>query len=211
MAKPLVFLLGEDEIAVTLNKIDRSRLYGFKEVEAVDEHGEICQLATLADDGRTLIPRGGTGLVWTDAEGAWCEKSELKPVNVDGNELVPVQSSFNAPIKLFDTATVDEYLNHNIRLAYSLSLEGTDDNAANSLMQLRSELQRGTIFAFAYSYRGGLEADAAFLLLSEEGEIMLAVGSPTQVAFVGIQAPTHSSEEDSPEDSEEELMDFDMI
>ena len=40
-------------------KIDRSDLYGFKEVEVLDEHGQRCELATLADDGKTVVGRGG--------------------------------------------------------------------------------------------------------------------------------------------------------
>ena len=62
LARPLIFQLGEKSIALDMNKIDRSRLYGYKELEAVDDKGDRCELATLAEDGRTLVGRGSTAL-----------------------------------------------------------------------------------------------------------------------------------------------------
>lgn len=84
---------------------------------------------------------------------------------------------------MFDTATFDEYLRHNIRLVYQLSTD-------KDLTDLIAELSRGTVFRFSYSYRGGLEADAGFLLQGEDGNVYLAVGSPTRVEFIGLQQVT---------------------
>ena len=75
MAKPLVFQWGDNDLSFSLVKIDRSKLYGFKEVEVLDEDGNQCELATLADDGRTVVGRGGTGMGYIDADGRWCDKS----------------------------------------------------------------------------------------------------------------------------------------
>ena len=52
MAKPIVFQWGDMDLSFSLAKIDRSKLYGYKEVEVLDEDGNRCELATLADDGR---------------------------------------------------------------------------------------------------------------------------------------------------------------
>ena len=203
MARPLVFQLGDRLLAVSMSKVDRARLYGYKELEVVDDRGRHCELATLADDGCTLIGKGATALGWMTADGNWCDKTQMTPVDVDGREIVSVPSSFAAPIKLFETATVDEYLRHNIRLVYAIDCD--DD-----LSDLRSELARGTIFAFPYSYRGGLEADAGFMLANDAGEIMLAVGDPTKVDFVGLAVPPMDTETESTEE-ETDMMDFDMI
>ncbi len=197
MAKPLVFQLGESEFSFAMNKIDRSKLYGFKEVVALDESDQKCDLATLAGDGCTLIGRGGTGLGWLDADGSWCDKSQLTPIDKDGSEIQPVPSSFSGSIRLFDTVTVEEYLEHNIRLVYSMDALGEAD-------ELISQLNRGTIFRFSYSYRGGLEADTAFLLTNQGGEIMMAVGTPTQVEFIGIAAPAATVDESGRQDDEAE-------
>lgn len=213
MAKPLVFQFGDKEYPLHLSKIDRSKLYGSKELEAMDDNEQLCELATLAEDGRTMIGKGGTGLGWLDADGKWCNKSELKPFNVDGDEIQPVKSSFNAPIQLFETASPEEYLQHNIRLVYSLEFQGPSESpdSAAELTELLEALGNDTIFKFPYSYRGGLEADTAFMLLSEEGELILAVGNPTDIYFVGIQATAATESEDEAAETGAELMDFDMI
>jgi hypothetical protein len=204
VAKPLIFQLGDKELSFTLEKVDRSRLYGYKEVEVLDESGQRCELATLAADGRTVVGRGGTAFGQLSADGQWCEKGTLMPVDLDGRQIVPVPSSYSAPIKLFNTATIDEYLVHNIRLVYQLQ-------TADDISDLLPELGRGTIFSFPYSYRGGLEADAGFLLMGHDGNVFLAVGNPTTVEFVGLQQPAAIIEEEEDQEDETDLMDFDMI
>jgi hypothetical protein len=203
VAKPLVFQWGDNDLSFQLAKIDRSKLYGYKEVEVLDEDGNRCELATLADDGKTVVARGGTGLGQLDADGRWTDKSQLKAVDLEGNEIQPVASSYSAPIKLFETVTPDEYLRHNVRLVYQIE---TDDDT-ESLVQ---ELERGTIFTFPYSYRGGLEADAGFLLMGEGGNVFMAVGNPTNVDFLGLQQTAALADEEEGVD-ETDLMDFDMI
>ncbi len=203
MAKPIVFRFGDRDLPFALAKVDRSKLYGYKEVEVLAEDGQRCELATLADDGCTVVGRGGTGIGQLSADGLWCDKQGLKPVDPDGKEIKPVASSFSAPIRLFDTASADAYLNHNIRLVYHLTSE--DD-----VGDLRAELKKGTLFSFPYSYRGGLAADAGFLLMGEEDKIFLVVGSPTKLEFIGLQQLAVADEEE-PDEEDEESMDFDMI
>lgn len=203
MAKPLVFQWGDQDLAFTLNKIDRSKLYGFKEVEVLDEQQRVCELATLDSDGRTVVAAGGTGVGTLDVDGRWREKSELKPIGPDGDALTPVPSSYSAPIKLFETVTADEFLRHNIRLLYRVE----SDSDISSLLD---ELRRDTIFSFPYSFRGGLEADAGFLLMGSDGHVFLTVGQPTQVNFIGLQQAAPVSDDEDGID-ETDLMDFDMI
>lgn len=202
MAKPLIFQWGDRHLPFNMNKVDRSKLYGYKEVEVQDDQDRRCELATLAEDGRTVVGRGGTAFGQFSPDGTWRDKTELRPVDIDGQEIQTVPSSFSAPVKLFDTATFDEYLRHNIRLVYQLS---TDEDLAD----LIAELSRGTVFRFPYSYRGGLEADAGFLLQGEDGNVYLAVGSPTKVEFIGLQQVAVT--DDDAQLDETDLMDFDMI
>ena len=96
MAQHLHFLFGDLEFDCDIFKVDRTKLYGKIDVEAVDEQERVCQLATLSGDGKTLIPAGGTALAYISPEGMWREKGDLKPVNLEGDEIVPVGSSFKA-------------------------------------------------------------------------------------------------------------------
>lgn len=205
MARPLTFHFGDSDVAFEMNKIDRSRLYGFKEVEVQDEDGQQCSLATLASDGRTIVGKGGTALGYIDASGNWADKSALKPVNSEGEEITPVTSSFSAPVPLTERTTIDEYLRHNIRAVYQLS---TDDDVSGLL----EELNEGAIYRFSFSYRGGLEADAAFLLTNNDGELFMVIGTPASVQFIGLQqASGVAAMEEADEEDGGDMMDFDMI
>lgn len=198
-----MFQFGDREISFTLTKVDRSKLYGYKETEVLAEDGQRCELATLADDGCTVVGRGGTGIGQLSADGHWCDKQTLKPVDPDGKEIKPVPSSFSAPIRLHETVSAGDYLNHNIRLVYHVTSEDSIDD-------LVAELKKGSVFSFPYSYRGGLAADAGFLLLGEDDNVFLVVGNPTRLEFIGLQQLAVADEDDEDEE-EADAMDFDMI
>jgi len=161
-------------------------------------------LTTLAEDGKTLIGKGGTGIGYLDADDNWIEKSDLTAVDLEGKNIEPVPSSFSAPITLSTKADVDDLLNHNIRLIYRLESEALDE-------KLASDLAAGSIFKFDYSFRGGLEADVGFLLHNDAGEIFFLVGDATRVEFVGLQQAAPTAEAVAEESSADDLMDFGMI
>ena len=127
MAKPLVFEFNGAAIAFSMSKVDRSKLYGFKELDVLDEQGVKCELATLAGDGHTVVGKGGTGIGYLSVDGAWCEKTNLRPVNLEGTEIQPVRSSFTAPVTLADHVTTEEYLSHNVRAIYVMESEDDID------------------------------------------------------------------------------------
>lgn len=205
MAKPLVFKLDGAEVAFDMQKVDRAKLYGYKDVEMLDEHGDKCEMATLAEDGHTIIGRGGTGIGYLSADGMWCDKSELQPVDLSGVPIEPVTSSFAAPIELGQPASADDYLQHSIRSVYAMETEALDSGLIESL-------KGGAIYKFSYSYRGGLEADIAFLLCNDAGDIFMAVGSGTAIEFIGLQQVAATVAEETEEDeSEGDDMDFSMI
>lgn len=203
MAKPLVFSFGGAEIPFALSKVERSDLYGFTEIETVDEQGQKCRLATLADDGRSVILSGGTALVTLSPEGNWIEKKTLVPTDHQGNRMTPVPSSYGAPVPLEKTASIEEYLSHDIRSVYQISSEA-------DFGPLMEELKKGTIYQFPYSFRGGLEPDAGFLLLAADGTPFLAIGSPTKLQLVGFEQTAGVAVEEESSD-EDDSMDFGMM
>ena len=205
MAKPLVFQWGDRQLSFFLTKVDRAKLYGFKETEVLDDKGSKCELATLAADGQTVVGRGGSGFGNLTVDGLWIEKSQLTPVDPAGQPVPPVPSSYSAPVPLTEKVTAEEYLDCSVRSIYLL--ESTDD-----IGQLAEELRRGVIYRFPYSFRGGLEPDQAFLLANFDGQLFCAVGKPTKVEFLSLaQAAAAFEEEEVAEEDEADAMDFSLM
>lgn len=206
MAKPLVVRFNGCEIPLGLQKVERSDLYGYVEVEVYDEDGNRCTTASLAQDGQTIMTTGCTAIGTMSYDGRWLDRSMLAAVDLDGKPIEPVTSTFNAPVELdLDCcATIEELLNHSISTVYELSPEDGSD-------VLLSELRKGKIFTFPFSYRGGLYADTGFMLMAADGTPFFLVGKPTQVEFIGLAQPEGLllDEEDIPE--EEDSLDFAML
>ena len=76
-----------------------------------------------------------------------------------------------------------------------------------SLLRIPDTGAAGRIFCFPYSFRGGLECDAGFLLLAADGTPFIAIGCPTQLQFVGLEEVAAVSEDES----EDEEIDFSMM
>jgi hypothetical protein len=205
MAKPLTVEFEGQPINLSLEKVDRAKLYGYVESEVLDESGKKCELATLAGDGHSIVGKGGTALGYLSQDGLWRKKTDLRPVDLHGNVITPVKSTFDAPVMLDKQASIDDYLSHNIHLVYRLEPEA--ENAA-----LADELKKGTIFQFPFSYRGGVEANAGFLLLGSDGNIFLCVGTPTAIDFIGLKAVAAVvADETEAVAEEEELLDFSLV
>ncbi|MEM9587493.1 MAG: hypothetical protein AAGA03_09440, partial [Planctomycetota bacterium] len=155
---------------------------------------------------KTIVGRGGTGQGYLDADGRWVNRAELTAVDAEGTPIQPVESSYAAPVPLDREVSVDAYLSHAIRSLYGATPQG-DSDAVNVIAK---RLQAGTIFQFPYSFRGGLEADAGFLLADADGQWFIAIGSPTKPEFIGLQQwLVESPEDEAMEDLD--AMDFDMI
>jgi hypothetical protein len=159
-------------------------------------------MATLAD-GQNVIGSGGGALVMLTPEGNWVDKKALTPADSQGKRIEPVPSSYSAPVPLEKKVSIDEYLSHNIRAVYQISSDV-------DFSPLMDELKKGTIFQFPYSFRGGLEPDAGFLLLNAEGIPFIAIGSPTKLEFGGLPQTAAVAEEETTEE-EEEALDFSMM
>lgn len=207
---PVLQLIYEDlPIACEIDKIDRSKLYGYIDTEILDEKGRPCRLATIASDGRTLLPSGGIALAYVSPNGLWRDKSDLKAVNPEGALIEAVVSTFKKPIILNQTANVEDLLDHNIRMTYLLTPEG--DGAAYPAA-LMSELAAGKIYTFPFSYRGGLTPDTAFLIGGTDGMIWMLVGRGTRVQLLGFEQQAALAEEaGDEEEADSEDIDFGMM
>jgi hypothetical protein len=109
MARPLILSLDGEEFQVSLVKIDRDKLYGRIEIEAFDDKGRDASLRVLAADGKTLINKGGTSLATVNDKGDSVDRSELVPVDADGEKIEQVPSSFGQT-NVLKPAEVADYL-----------------------------------------------------------------------------------------------------
>lgn len=205
MPRELEFTFADTQFALGLHKVDRTKLYGRVETETFDINDTECSLATLARDGRTLIPSGGTASGYINTEGLWIDRSELVPIDPDGNQLSAVKSSFSAPTPLGQEIGEDEFLNHPIRLAYALSEESDFPPA------LHKKLKGGAIYSFGFSYRGGITADPAFILMDHADQIWMLIGEPSDIEYAsfeqaGIVAATAEDDDTGGDD-----FSFDML
>jgi hypothetical protein len=119
MPKNLVLSLDGKEFEVLLTKVDREDLYGNIEIEAFDEKGKPATLKVLAADGKTLIDKGGTALAAVNEKGDSMDRTQLKAVDIDGDEIERVESSFNQVNKL-DKTDVDSYMGLVVKSVYVL-------------------------------------------------------------------------------------------
>jgi hypothetical protein len=204
MSKALTVQYKGREITLAIEKVDRTRLYGYVETEVLDEGSRRCQLVTLNGDGHTLAGRGDTANVLLSPTRDWRERSQLTPVDTAGKPITPVPSTFAAPVALDATATVDDYLAHNVHLVYHLTCEG-------DMEDLLADLRAGAIYRFPFSYRGGLEAYPAFLLAGGDGHPFLVVGSEANLLYVGLKQAVGPVEDETGEEDEEDLLDFRMM
>ncbi len=197
----LSLVLNGQSCACALAKVERASLYGFKKTVSLDEEGNPCTWARLARDGMTLIPSGGVASGYVSPDGLWRSKADLSPVDIEGNALEEAPSTFSAPVTLEETASLDLFYEHDIRLVYALSgVEGA----------LREALEAGTIFTFPFSYRGGLVSDQAFLLQGHDETFWLLVGKRTRVQLFDYHAVVLPAGDDEDGESDEDLLSFDF-
>ena len=189
-----------------INKVDRSKLYGYKKTEILDDQDRPCSTATLASDGKTLIPSGGVALAYISPTGAWREKSELQAVDMNGEPIEGVTSTFKETVDITEECTPEHFLDHSIRMVYKLSPE-EDHQFPGSLL---AALKEGKIYTFPFSYRGGLTADTAFIMEGEDKTIWMLIGKKTDINFLSYEQAKGVAEPEEQEDEDEDL-DFNMF
>lgn len=208
MARKLEFQFGSGTFTCTIEKVDRSKVYGHVATKVYDANDKPCELATIARDGRTIIPFGGTASGYVNTEGLWIDRDELVPIDRDGKSIDEVPSSFKAPIKLEQEVMIEEFLNHPIRLTYLLS-NNTDINP-----DLHTKLKTGSIYKFPFSYRGGIHYDPAFMLLDEEENLWMLIGHKSDIEYLGFEQAAicaARANDEAEDDDENKAFDFDML
>lgn len=213
MPRSLELTFGKDTFSREIEKVDRTKLYGSVELETLDTDGNACKLSTLANDGHTLIPYGGTAFGYVNPAGEWVDRSALKPVDQDGNELTLHPSSFDGPTKITEEVPIEQFLDHSVRLCYRLE-ETEGETAIPDAMMAR--LEEGAIFRIPFSYRGGVDPDTGFLLLGVKGSLWLLIAEENDIDFIGLEEAALCARDQTVEDEEDDEEDgdglsFDML
>lgn len=210
MPRSLTFTYKGSSFDAQLIKVARNQLYGTVRLRTEDKDGKRCSLATLASDGKTLIPKGGSALGYINTLGEWISRKELQPVSLEGEALEELPSSFDNPVMLDETQNVDnaEFLNHNIRLCYQLEAQ---DKFPKPFLQ---QLKKGTLMSFGFSYRGGITHDPAFILSDKSGVVWMLVSSVNKVEYVALEQAALCGGEtiaDEIDNDDEDNLDFGML
>lgn len=200
MAKQLQFNVGGVSWSGGIVKVDRDKVYGYIEEIVTDSKGEPCVLASILDDGRTLILGGQTAMKTVDLNFAEVDKKSLKTVNLDGTEATLVPSSFDAQIEP-KPITLDDLYNLEVMAVYQMTFEQPSDK--KSAIDVLSSI---TGLGLSFNYRADYEASDAILLLSQ-GEVFLLTGR--LLAFDYLKNEPAVIVEDEA-DTEEEV-DFGML
>ena len=210
MPRSLEFTYGKQSFAREIVKVDRTKLYGSVETETVDADGNACKLLTLASDGKTLIPYGGTAFSYVNPDGEWVDRGDLQPVDMEGEPLKELPSSFDAPTPVAEEVSIETFFDHNVRLVYRL--EGETPLPA----KMKKKLESGAIFRIPFSYRGGVDPDIAFLLLGERGSLWMLVAQDSAIGFIGLEETAlcgrdKIEDDDDEDEAEGDGLSFDML
>ena len=207
MARSLSFTLGKNSFDCTIHKVDRTKLYGSRSIETLDMGGNKCSLATLLDDGKTLVPYGGTASGYINPDGEWVDRKDITPIDFDGNKLEEVPSSFDAGMSLDEKVSAEEFLNHSIRLTYALKSEAMDKTFLNAI-------EKGTIYKTYFSYRGGIDPDPSFVVQGEDKTIWLLIGEENRIEYSKLEQAAviaATEQEDEGAETSGDDLDFGML
>jgi hypothetical protein len=208
MARSLTFILNKNRFDCTIHKVDRSKLYGSRSIETLDMDGNKCELATLLDDGKTLVPYGGTASGYINPDGEWVCRKDITPVDFDGKKLKKVPSSFDSGMPLDEKVSAEEFLDHSIRLTYALeSAEGMDK-------AFLKDIKNGVIFKTWFSYRGGVDPDPAFVMQGDDDTIWLMIGAENRVSYSKLEQAAvieATAEKDEGAETSSDELDFGML
>jgi hypothetical protein len=204
MAKQLILQTNQQESPCDIVRLDRKKLYGWKDIVAIGPDGNECVRMDIDETGSFIIPKGGKAMGNLGENGKWVDKADLKAVDGTGKPAMLIPSSFDNPISLDKTVDIETYLDHIIDAVYII--RAVDDIKDSLIQSIRSA---DGIFTFPFNYRPGYETKSAFLI-ENKGVLYMLVGTPSEFEYIGLEqvSSLNVSEEDDDEFSIEEGLDI---
>jgi hypothetical protein len=195
---------GVAEVQATMEKFQRSDLYGRKYVEKRDDNGNRLSLARITWDGKHVIPEKGMAMVHLDEDKKFVASEDIYDVNKEGEPMALFTSSYKTGIELTNTIPVEEYFNYNIETTYKISSEA--DPASFILIQSACDsLKRdGRLYTFQYAYLDTFYPQVG-IIISHEGELVVAIGDKFEPRWVGPATDVEELFKDIDDDEEEDI------
>lgn len=199
MARKLTFQHAERTFECAISKVDRSKLYGRREVVATNPKGTHLQKGYLDEWGSVVI--ASTAMGYLDETRRWHAKSELVAVDSNNQPLDLIPSSFDAPIVLSEVVDLATFMEHEAAMVYLLKGYGIDD-----LLKVL-EATDG-FYTFPFCYRSAYDARPAFLNPVGE-DLFMIVGNPVELEY--LSKPQRTEIEDDEDDFDDDDLDFSMM
>ena len=204
MGKNIHFVIEGKFWSAGISKVDRNKVYGHVEEIISDSNGELCTVASILEDGQTIIVSGATALKTVDSEYKEISKDAIKTVNLDGTDAVLVPSSYDTDAVL-TPGTLDDLFNLEITSVYQLVWE---DEAAK--LDLIAYLGTNKVLKFVFNYRADYEgADA--VLITTQNQVFALTGKFLEFQFLENKQVIVPEDTDADATVEEDSMDFGML
>ena len=204
MGKNIHFVIEGKSWSAGISKVDRNKVYGHVEEIISDSNGELCTVASILEDGQTIIVSGATALKAVDSENKEISKDAIKTVNLDGTDAVLVPSSYDTDAVL-TPGTLDDLFNLEITAVYQLVWE---DEAAK--LDLIAYLGTNKVLKFVFNYRADYEgADA--VLITAQNQVFALTGKFLEFQFLENKQVVVLEDTDADATVEEDAMDFGML
>lgn len=202
MAKTINVTWQGTEATFSFKSMDRSALYGKRRRVAFDDTGEPCTRASLLTDGSLLLKSGMTGQGYFLPDGRWVAQADLEGINPDGSGAELVPSTLGVPVPLEGPLRPEDVLDMKVETVYMLDAESLPD-------ELKSSLDSGECYRFAFNFRPDYRAETGILLANADGAWVL-VASPVSYAWSEL-GRTADVVADAAEEDDADDLDFEMF
>jgi len=202
MARAMNLSFEGKSFSLGIQKVNRSKIYGYTSVDVRDDDDLKCELATISDDGKYILSKGCVGYTSLNEKGEYVSTFEAKVVDSEGNLLEKIPSSFDIEKINLQKGNFDDFLQLNVKSVYEMIADGETDMSDLVLL-----LKEHKLLTFNFNYRTDYDSDEAFLLESNES-VFMVIGSISPFEFIGLEKTVEVEIE---EEDDEDDFDFGML
>ena len=167
---------------LSIERVDRIRLYGATRRIGLDAKGRECVSALLTRDGRHVLGPGSTAGMYLNKEGDAVAREDLARADERGQPASSEIAVTGGPRELAGPVPVEALLECVVAAVYEVDAAGLDSTLAASL-------SRGDIY----------HAPLSGVLLANEHGVFLLATKPVRFDFIGSEQPVNWDDDDDEE------------